>query len=102
MNFSFCVYLPVMLPYKSYLPGKLVTEDSCNILQNIIKRLILNTHQGRIKSISILSATPNAAKGVFQAGSTDSFSRAHFMVGMPLQTTDSIHVCSHLITAFVV
>lgn len=102
MNFSFVLYFPVTLPCKSYLPEKLVTEDSCNAPQNIIKRPILNTHQGRIQSISILSATPNAAMGVFQAGSTDSFSRAHFMVGMPLQTTDSICVCSHLITAFVV
>lgn len=39
---------------------------------------------------------------LLQAGNTDSLSRAHFMVCKPLQTTDSIHVCCHLITAVVV
>lgn len=37
----------------------------------------------------------------YQATSTGSFFRAHFMVGKPLKTTDSIHVCAHLIAAFV-
>ena len=77
-----------------------MTHDSPSLhITETNKRLFLSTHQGRIKSISILSATPNVARGSFQAGSTDSFSRAHFMVGKPLQTTDSIHVCNRLITA---
>lgn len=66
------------------------------------KRPLLNTHQGRIKSISMLSVTLNSIQSVFKAWSTNSFSRAYFMLGKPLQTTDSIHVCGHLITSFVV
>lgn len=103
--YFFCfVYFPVIVPYKSYLRmwQRIYTRDPTFSFSRVSLRLILNTHQDRIKSINILSVIPNAAKGVFQAGTTDSFSRAHFMVGKPLQTTDSVPVCSHLITAFVV
>lgn len=53
-------------------------------IQNVTytpQRLILNAHRGRIAIIQHLSATPNTAAAVFQAGCTDSFSRAHFMLG---------------------
>lgn len=53
-------------------------------IQNVTytpQRLVPNAHHGRIAIIQHLSTTPNTAAGVFQAGCTDSFSRAHFMLG---------------------
>lgn len=38
----------------------------------------------------------------FRAGGPHSFSSAYFMLGKALQTTDSVHVGTHLIAAFVV
>lgn len=104
----FCfVYFPTMAVYKSHEGvwhriHKCDTTFPSSKISSIPKWLIFNTHQGRVKSISTLLATPNAAKHVYKAGNTDIFSRAHFMVGKPLRTADSIHVCSHLITVFVV
>lgn len=91
------VYPAVTLTYKSYLHawrGRLLFRNVVETPSTPIK--------AEYNQSAFYQQRQTLLRLRFEAQSADSFSRAHFMVGKPLQTTDSIHVCCHLITAFVV
>lgn len=97
----FALFIPLCIaPYKSYL-GKQQSIYVCGTsFPFYIISLVHPKDSFSILALSnqsafFLSETPNASKDIFlNAFSTDSFSRAHLVVGEALQTTHSVNVCS--------